>query len=181
MLTEHSSVLFTCNATGKKEKLWLVGKAQMPPIAFPGMFMISKSNAFTHKIQSVGCLCYIHRVPKLVTYWDVHAAVKHTRIHGQLPKQDPSHPNQCGCKYDPKASTAWPSDYTKYMIGNIMMVLKASEDITDLVKMTVFDTILNTKVAWDTVPESTIIMCSRWCGIQQQMDLPTHNPKSKSS
>ena len=55
-------------------------------------------------------------------------------------------------------------------MGAIMLAVKTLENVTDLAKkLTIFNAVLNTKVAWDTVPESNIFRCFRQCSIHEHM------------
>ena len=58
-------------------------------------------------------------------------------------------------------------------MGVIMMAMRALENITDLArKVTIFNAMLNIKVAWDTVSEVAIHKCFRWCNIHDDMGQP---------
>ena len=60
--------------------------------------------------------------------------------------------------------------YIRHMIEDIMMAKKASDNIAELAKeVTILVAVLNTKVAWDAVPEEAIQNCFRWHGIHKDM------------
>ena len=74
--------------------------------------------------------------------------------------------------------------HTNYMIDNITIAMKALKNITNLAKkVTIFDAVLNTKLAWDAVPKSAIVKYFRQFGIHehmvQQQEPPTQHPASQ--
>lgn len=194
VLKERFTVLVTGSATGKKEKLWIIGKSKNPR-SFPknksdyahlftyrsnkrawmtsNIFM-EYVNWFNNKMQVQG-----RKVLLMLDNCPAHPPVTLSNVKLLfLPKNTTSHlqPMDAGV-------IAWlKKRYTRLFLTDLVEAMSEAADVTALAKaITIWDAIINVKLAWDCLPSDCIENCFRRCGVTKDPVTPPTSPTPEDS
>ena len=199
VLKDRFTVLLTCNLAGEKEKMWIIGRAKKPH-SFP-KHSADMQHLCIYRNNSKGWMksdIFIDYLNWMITCYKM--ILQKRRILLFL-DNCPSHPDvqlsNVKCVFLPRNTTSklQPLDqgiiaslkarYKRLMMLELVSSMSDADSMTELAKkVTIFDAILNTKLAWDGVSTEGIVKCWKKAGFKEntdetQRDLtnqPTHEP-----
>lgn len=189
LLKDRFTVLLTASATGKKEKMWVIGKSKKPR-SFP-KYESDYSTAFTYKSNKRGWMTS-DIFQEYINWLNNKMKIQGRKILLLL-DNCPAHPplavSNVKLLFLPKNTTAklQPLDqgiiawlkqrYKKLLLTHICEAMEECNDVTSLAKaVRIYDAIVNTKQAWDSLPIETIEKCFRRCGVTKDTNTPPSTP-----
>lgn len=177
-LKQRFTALVTASATGKKEKLWIIGHTKKPH-SFPKNAS-DYHNAFKYRFNAKAWMTT--SIFKEYLNWLNNRMLTKGRKILLLMDNCPAHPpislTNVNVVFLPKNTTAvlqpmdagviaWVKNrYKRLMMTHIVEVMDQASDVTSLAKkITIWDAVVYLKSAWDQIQSETIAKCFRKCGI----------------
>lgn len=193
VLKERITILVTASATGKKEKLWVIGRSKKPH-SFPKYnsdfthLFIYRNNKkawmtttiFTEYLNWLNnkMKALKRQIALLMDNCSAHPPLTLSNVKLIfLPKNTTSHlqPMDAGI-------IAWvKGHYRRAMMSDMCQAMSASPDVTTLAKgIKIWDAILNFRQGWEAISPDTIQKCFKKCGVVKQLDLiPSPNNETQ--